>query len=465
MDKRVDVAIIGAGTAGLSAFSEVKKFTESVVLINHGQYGTTCARIGCMPSKVLIGIANDYHRRHIFKESGIFGSEKLKIDIKEVMRRVRELRDRFTGGVLKTIDRIGDKNIKGYATFVEPAVLDIDNKFKVISKKIIIAAGSEPVVPGSWERFGSKIITTDNFFEEETFPENIGIIGTGVIGLELGLALSKLGINVKAVNGVELMGGLTDPVVNDYALKIFKNDMDIHINEMASIDEINNRINIRLKSADISVDKIIAAMGRKPRIKGLGLEKLGIEFNSKGLPVYNPFTTRIKGMPIYLAGDINGERPLLHEAADEGHIAGYNAVHEKDTPFKRRTPLAITFSEPNIAAVGKRYSDLQKGEFITGEATFEKQGRSIIMSSNSGILRIYGEPSDGKILGAEMAAPRGEHLAHHISWAIQAGLTVFDMLSMPYYHPTVEEGLHTALRDLAKKVQGPKPETELVIFR
>lgn len=128
-------------------------------------------------------------------------------------------------------------------------------------------------------------------------------------------------------------------------------------------------------------------------------------------------------------------------------------------PGLRRTPLAITFSEPQIATVGRGYKELSNGRehFAIGAVSFEDQGRSRVMRQNKGMLRVYAEYGSGRFLGAEMVGPRAEHIGHLLAWAHQATLTVSQMLEMPFYHPVVEEGLRTALRDLALELQKPPP--------
>ena len=161
---------------------------------------------------------------------------------------------------------------------------------------------------------------------------------------------------------------------------------------------------------------------------------------------------QIEDFPIYLAGDVTGDYPLQHEAADEGRIAGYNAVHETQR-FKRKTPLAIVFSDPQIAFVGLSYEEIKEdASVVTGSFDFSKQQRALLMNKNKGMAKIYVQKSDGKLLGAQIAAPAGEHLAHHIAWAIERGLTVHDMLEFPFYHPTLEEGLFMMLLSCNKQL-------------
>jgi dihydrolipoamide dehydrogenase len=203
------------------------------------------------------------------------------------------------------------------------------------------------------------------------------------------------------------------------------------------------------------------AIGRKPNIRGVELEKVGVPLNEKGLPEVDPNTLKIHNIPVFVAGDANGYRAILHEASDEGRIAGYNAVRPDLRCFKRRTPLAITFMAPNIVIAGKHYREIEKEPHLIGETTFENQGRSRIKHKNRGIIRIYAEPGCGRLLGAEMIAPEGEYIGHLLAWAIQKEMTVFELVNMPFYHPTVLEGLRTAVRSLVSKVKGPVPTFDL----
>jgi dihydrolipoamide dehydrogenase len=159
---------------------------------------------------------------------------------------------------------------------------------------------------------------------------------------------------------------------------------------------------------------------------------------------------------VFIAGDANNERPLLPEAADHGKIAGDNAGRYPDVrPGLRRTPLAIAFTEPNIATLGATYRELcEPGmpKFAIGKVSFENQGRSRVMLQNKGMLRVYGEYGTCRFLGAEMIGPRAEHYAHLLAWACQSRLTVDQMLDMPFYHPVIEEGVRTALRDLGAEL-------------
>lgn len=206
-------------------------------------------------------------------------------------------------------------------------------------------------------------------------------------------------------------------------------------------------------------DFVLLAMGVTPNMAQLGLENLGIALNDRGLPVFNPVTMQIADLPVYIAGDMNGCRPIMHEALDEGFIAGRNAAGGTAGSFCRRTPLRMVFSDPQIAAVGKSLDDLEQADIVIGEADFSDQARAVIEGRNQGMLRLYVERRSARIMGAEMAIPDAEHMAHILALAVQQEMTVFEMLQMPFYHPTTEEGLRSALRQAAGDVaENAKPE-------
>jgi dihydrolipoamide dehydrogenase len=274
------------------------------------------------------------------------------------------------------------------------------------------------------------------------------------VGLEIAQALGRLDVEVFLFADGDTMGGLTDPeLVKVLREQLAKDVFYIHQN-VTDLKLAADGFHVSTNGSTHTVDGVLLALGRQPNIKNLGLEKLGVRLDNKGLPELNPNSLRIKGTDVYLAGDVSSISPLLHEAVDEGRIAGYNSVRQKDEEFERRTRLAITYSHPGCGVAGKSYAELKKEgiAFKTGEVSFEKQGRAMTQLEGAGRLHVYADPESGKILGTEMFAPAAEHLTHMLAWSIDSKCTVFDLLGKPFYHPTIEEGLRTALRRLAKQL-------------
>ena len=465
--RKVDVAIIGSGSAGLYALGKIRPSGKSFVLINGGELGTTCARVGCMPSKAVIQVAEDFHRRNIFNRYGVEGHEDMSLTIPEAMEYVQDLRDSFVERVLaNSTDKLPKENfIEGYARFVETELLEIDTGELIRAASIIIATGSRPLVPRAWDSFRDRIITTDEFFELEDLPQSLAVIGLGVVGLEIGQSLRRLGLDVTGIDQLEMIGGLSDPEVARTAIEVFGKEMPLWLGHAAEVTEVENgMLRVQAGEQSVEVERVFASMGRIPNLDKLGLADIGIELDAHGIPVFDPGTMRIGDTAIYIAGDATGERPLLHEAGDEGRIAGHNAISAEPMAFRRKTPLSITFCDPNIVVVGTRFADLDPASTVSGQVHMGPVGRAMIMARNRGLIRVYADKASGRLLGAEMACPKGENLGHLLAWCLQQEMKVGEILQMPFYHPVIEEALQAALYDLYGKVdvKNATPITELV---
>ncbi|MGR5064517.1 dihydrolipoyl dehydrogenase [Photobacterium sp. DNB22_13_2] len=466
----VDVAVIGGGTAGLGSYRAAKAHTDSVVMIEGGPYGTTCARVGCMPSKLLIAAAESVHQIEKAPAFGVHPQGEIVINGREVMDRVKRERDRFVGFVLEGVEEIPvEDKITGYAKFIDNNTLVVDGHTTINAKRIIIATGSRPAYPAVWNELGDRLIINDDVFDWDDLPKAVAVFGPGVIGLELGQSLKRLGVEVIMFGLGGQVGPLTDPAVMAYADKAFNEefylDADVRVESMKRIgDEVEIQYLDKQGALQvINVEYVLAATGRRPNVDKLNIENTTMTLDARGVPTADYYTMQTSVESIFVAGDASNQLPLLHEAADQGRIAGDNAGRFPDIRAgHRRTKISAVFSDPQIAMVGETYKEIttrlgQCGCFETGEVSFENQGRSRVMLRNKGILHVYGEQGTGRFLGAEMMGPNAEHLAHLLAWAHQNKMTVADMLDMPFYHPVIEEGVRTALRDLNAKLHlGPE---------
>jgi dihydrolipoamide dehydrogenase len=430
MKKQLDVIIIGTGTAAFSAASEVKKFTDSFIIISNGIYGTTCVRAGCMPSKAFIHGAQAYHARKCMAEWGIGNVEKLTIDIPALLAHVRSLRDHFLAFTLKTTEQYRPHIIEGDAWFLSHAEIRV-GKDIYTAKNIILATGSSPIVPDDCAGYAKHILTTDTLFDQENLPAAMGVMGLSVLGAEMAQAFAQLGIHVTAQHESELIGGLTDPEVSAYAVNYLSHEMDIRLHQTKCMQ----------------ADTLFVAQSRKANLEHMGLEECGIIKAGECISNYDPETMQVGDLPFFIAGDVKSGRSILNEAVHEGKIAGYNATHEKIKRFRRRTPLQIVHTDPVIAVAGKSWEELSSKKVIVGKATYKDQGCAKIMGKANGILHIYADKENHTLLGAEMFAPAGEHLAHQLAWLIARQITVEEALELPFYHPSLEEGIKTALNN------------------
>ena len=468
MDKReVDVAVIGAGTAGMVAYQRARRATDRIVLIEGDQYGTTCARVGCMPSKLLIAAAE---RAHQVRQADAFGvlPGDVRIDGPAVMARVREERDRFVAPVVRSMESLPQEHrLMGHARFVDSHRLVVGDHTEVTAGRIVIATGSRPNIPGILKEAKDRLVVNDDVFDWRDLPSSVAVFGPGVIGVELGQALSRLGVKVRMFGVSGGIGGIQDEKVREYALDTFREEFAISPKaDTRRVERIEEGVRISWseggKEHQQTFDYLLAATGRRPNIDHLDIQNAGIELDERGMPEFDPFTLRCGDSHIFIAGDVNNDRPLLHEAADEGRIAGDNAgAWPEVRTGRRKTPMAVVFTEPQIASVGLNIHQVDErcqGCFAVGEVSFEDQGRSKVIGKNRGLLRVYGEHGSGLFMGAQMFGPAAEHLAHLLAWCVQKRMTVSEMLEMPFYHPVIEEGLRTAIKDLSKKLRiGPEP--------
>jgi len=468
MDKReVDVAVIGAGTAGMVAYQRARRATDRIVLIEGDQYGTTCARVGCMPSKLLIAAAERAHQVRQAEAFGVLPGD-VRIDGPAVMARVREERDRFVAPVVRSMESLPEEHrLMGHARFVDSHRLVVGDHTEVTAGRIVIATGSRPNIPGILKEAKDRLVVNDDVFDWRDLPSSVAVFGPGVIGVELGQALSRLGVKVRMFGVSGGIGGIQDEKVREYALDTFREEFAISPKaDTRRVERIEEGVRISWSEGgeehQQTFDYLLAATGRRPNIDHLDIQNAGIDLDERGMPVFDPFTLRCGDSHIFIAGDVNNDRPLLHEAADEGRIAGDNAgAWPEVRTGRRKTPMAVVFTEPQIASVGLNIHQVDErcqGCFAVGEVSFEDQGRSKVIGKNRGLLRVYGEHGSGLFMGAQMFGPAAEHLAHLLAWCVQKRMTVSEMLEMPFYHPVIEEGLRTAIKDLSKKLRiGPEP--------
>ena len=456
----VDVAVIGAGSAGLAAYRAAHAHQKRVVLIEGGPYGTTCARVGCMPSKLLIAAAEAAHRLASAPAFGVHAGA-VRIDGVAVMQRVRAERDRFVSFVIEGVEQIpAADRLLGHARFTDAHTLQVDDHTTVTAGQIVIATGSRPQTLPQFAELGNRVVTSNEVFDWTDLPESIAVIGAGPIGIEIGQALQRLGVRVAVFGQDHALLGIKDPVVLTAATAALGKELELHLDSsITKAARAGDGVSLHWRdgggpeqSAQFAL--VLSATGRVANTDQLGLEATGLACDKRGVPHFDNHTMQCGASHIFIAGDASNDRPLLHEAVDAGRIAGNNAGRFPEVqPGLRRVPLAIAFTDPQVASVGTGLVALADGTAASGEVSFDDQGRSRVMLQNQGVLRVYGEHGSQRFCGAEMCGPSAEHLAHLMAWALQCQMTVPQMLEMPFYHPVVEEGLRTALRDLQKKLQ------------
>lgn len=448
-----DIIIIGAGTAGISAYKEAIKHTQNILIINDGPWDTTCARVGCMPSKVLISSANRMY--DIQHAQDVALAINAQVDTSNVMSHVRQLRDRFTAVTIRDVNSWPNEHkLSGKASFKNKNTIVVNNQ-EYQAKSFIIAIGSTPTFEQKWkDELADRLITSDQVFELETLPKSIAVIGSGVIAIELAQAMHRLGVNTTVFTRSRKIGSLTSPHLQALAQKTLSDELNLKFEVLPElVQKTENGVNIQFSENDeiknINVEYLLMATGRKSYLNTLHLANISKEFEDiKNLSV-DAKTKQLADLPIFITGDALTNTPLQHEAANEGRGAVYNCLNYPQIKnIKTLTPLGIVFSSPEMAISGQSYKQLknQNIDFITGFVSYEKQGRAIVLGKNKGAIEVYIDKKSRKILGAELFLDSAEHIAHLLSWIIHQGVTLDDVLNQAYYHPTLEEGLRTAFK-------------------
>lgn len=446
VDLTCDVAIVGAGTAGLAAEQRARRDGAKTILVDESFSGTTCTNVGCMPSKLLIAAGN---AAHAARSASVFGIEaKPQIDGRAVFERLRRKRDEFIASVQDSLDAVPDGvKHKGHARFVDRNRLAIGADVFVQSKATVIATGAKPLIPKFLDGLEERVLTNETLFELKDLPRSVGVIGAGPLGLELAQALARLGVTVTVFDEGDTVAGLDDHEIAAALCTILEKELALYLGVKLSARRDGDGIALSWSGKSdgkATFDHVLAAAGRPPRLDGLGLEATGLALDEHGAPKVDPHTMQCEKAPIFMAGDADHARPVLHEADAEGSIAGRNAAAFPDVrPAARMTPLSIMFTDPSMALVGARPD--KDADILSGTASFEDQGRARAFATNQGLAKVFADRR-GKLIAATILTPAGEHLAHLLAWAIQHGLSANDVLDLPFYHPSYEEGLKPALR-------------------
>jgi dihydrolipoamide dehydrogenase len=460
---QVDVAVIGAGTAGMHAFSTARRAGARAVMIDHGPLGTLCARAGCMPSKAVLHAAKRWSTlQSLLPEGSVQHLPAGHTTPQQLWQEALAIRDELVAGNVRQVHKLGCTDLlQASARFIAPDTLALSDGRRVQARAFVLATGSEAVKPEDLvAQLGNALITTDELFYLPELPRSVAVMGLGAIGLEMGVALSRLGVQVAAAGRAPVVAKISDPEVALAAARYFGAQLPMALGEaQISVRKEGDGVLMQAGALQHRAQYLLAALGRKPRLQGMEVEQAGVQLDDKGRPQMQAGTLRCAGSQVFVAGDTSGGRALMHEAGHEGTLATQQALKALgDSDWKnmterpRTTPMSIVFSDPDIAEVGVRFDQLPP-DALMGTVTGTGSGRSKLMHAPHHLLRLYAERSTGRLLGASLLCAGGEHVAHQLAWAIQRGETVDSMLELPYYHPTLEEMIDTALRAMRRDLR------------
>lgn len=454
-----DIIVIGSGPAGYVAAIRASQLGLKTACIekssknNKPQLGGTCLNIGCIPSKALLDSSHRYaDALNHFSDHGIKVS-KPKIDISQMMERKNKIVSQLTSGVAGLLKANKVSQITGSAKIIDSNNVEVTNEDNIEllkTKNIIIATGSMPIDIPVAELDNKNIVDSTGALEFKAVPKTLGIIGAGIIGLELGSVWSRLGSKVTILEAMDDFLPMADSKISDDVLKEF-NKQGLNINLGCKVtatksNEKNVTVNFTNNGnqSELTFDKLIVAVGRKPYTNNLLDESCGLSVDQNGFISVNDFCeTQIKN--IWAVGDVVRGPMLAHKASEEGimvaeRIAGNQVEMEYDL-----VPSVI-YTHPEVAWVGKNEKELNDAgvEFKTGSFPFAASGRALATGESTGFVKVIADKRTDTILGVHAFGPAAADIVQQGVVAMEFGASAEDLGLTIFSHPTVSEALHEA---------------------
>jgi dihydrolipoamide dehydrogenase len=444
----VDMLIVGGGPGGYIAAIRAAQLGRAVVLVERGGHrglGGACLQVGCIPSKALIEVAEAVHRIGSLAGAGV--APAAAIDLAQWQEWKSGMVSGLTTGVRTLLESAGVTIVSGELRFTRPtqAVIETDEGHArfVEFTDVIIATGSRPVTIAGLETDGDRVHDSTSALAMTTLPKRIVVIGGGYIGLELGTAYAKLGSSVTVV---EAQDRLLPTMDGTFARALAPNLRNLGITVMTgSLADDFDGSSLRVRRSDeqqerIGADAVIVAVGRRPNIDDLGLERLGLVAGRSGL--LEPDPDRRLARHVAAIGDITPGPALAHKASAEGVIAA-EALSGHKVAFEPAAIPAVVFTDPEIASAGLTTSQATEAGIAATAVTFPlaASGRAATMGSRTpqGFLQLVAERDSRVVLGVHIVGPHASELIGEGVLAIEMAATVDDLAATIHPHPTLSE--------------------------
>lgn len=460
-----DVVVIGSGPGGyVSAIRCAQLGMKTALVEKYDTLGGTCLNVGCIPSKALLDSSEHYHNaEHTFKEHGI-GLKDLKVDMKQMINRKREVVSQTCAG----IDFLMDKNKvdvhRGVGSFKDKNTVVVTpakgDKVELKTKNTIIATGSKPASFPFIQLDKKRVITSTEALELEEVPKHMIVVGGGVIGLELGSVYARLGAKVSVV---EYMNGIIptmDKALGKELQKNLKKELGFEFYLSHKVTEVKGddkkaylkAENKKGEVVELEADYALISVGRRPYTDGLGLENAGVKVDDRGrVEVDNSLQTNVSG--IYAIGDVVKGAMLAHKAEEEGVFVAEVLAGQKPHIDHNLIP-GVVYTWPEVAAVGKTEEELKEAKvaYKSGMFPFKASGRArASMDAKYGFVKVLADKETDEVLGVHMIGPRVADIIAEAVTAMEYRATAEDISRMCHAHPTFTEALKEAALDATGK--------------
>jgi len=442
-----DLGVIGGGAAGLTAAAGAARFGAKTILIEKsGKLGGDCLHYGCVPSKTLIRTAGLWAQVKRFRTFGLPEPSMPPVNLGDVMDRVRSVIETIQRH--DSLERFCDLGVAvrlGGCRFADDHTVILDNE-RITARSWIIATGSSPVMPSLEGLSSVPYLTNETVFAQRDLPARLTVLGGGPVGLEIAQAFARLGSHVSVVEFMDQILGTEDAdmaaIIRD---RMQAEGVEIHTGTRAVHVAANGTtINLTVAPASggepavISGNALFVAVGRKPNLDGLDLDKAGIEIGPRGIPVDGRMKTNVKH--IYACGDVNGLIPFTHAAGYQAGIALTNAVLRLPRYGDLRKIGWCIYTDPEIASIGLNEKRARKEgvDYRVLEEPFSGNDRAITEGETSGKIKILVDPR-GKLLGCQIVGARAGEIIHEWVLAVSGGLGLSKMAEAVHLYPTLSE--------------------------
>ncbi|MFH4354564.1 MAG: dihydrolipoyl dehydrogenase [Neisseriaceae bacterium] len=461
-----DVVVIGAGPGGYIAAIRAAQLGFKVACVDAGRnktndkpaLGGTCLNVGCIPSKALLQSSEEFHKLH--HQLAVHGIkvEKVHLDVPQMIHRKDAIVNKLTSGIGFLFKKNKVTNFHGVASFLgreegyyRIQILESGNSLEVRGKEVILATGSKPRSLPGVPFDNHNILDNVGALNLEAVPKKLGMIGAGIIGLELGSVWARLGAEVTILEAADTFLPMVDQQIAKEALKILTKQEKLNIRLGTRIDEVTttkSQVNVTYQVGTDKVvdnfDKLVVAIGRIPNTDQLNLEVIGVKTDSRGfIEVDENCHTDVEG--VWAIGDVVRGPMLAHKASEEGVAVAERIAGQKPHINLSIMP-SILYTTPEIAWVGQTEEELKQAgiKYKRGVSNFASNGRALAMEAGQGLIKVLADATTDRILGVHMMGPMVSELISEAVLSLEFSAASEDISRTIHAHPTLSEALHEA---------------------
>ncbi|MCB2147465.1 MAG: dihydrolipoyl dehydrogenase [Deltaproteobacteria bacterium] len=457
-----DLVIIGSGPGGyVAAVRAAQLGMKTAVVEKASRLGGVCLNVGCIPSKALLDSSEYYHlAKDRFAEYGI-KTGKVSLDLPAMLARKDKVVEELTENVRKLLEGNNIEIIHGAASVPAQGTVEVDTGKKKMTtlsaKNILLATGSEPIAVKGLEFDGKYIVSSTEALSFDTVPKHLGIVGGGYIGLELGSVWSRLGSTVTVIEMLPKIATTLDGQVGRTLDRILKRQgLEFRLKtKVAEATVAGKKVKAVLESGgkteEMSFDRLLVSIGRRPLTRGLGIEALGIDTDPQTGQILVDETYRTSVDGIYAIGDLVPGPMLAHKASAEG-TAAVECMAGRAGEVNYDTIPAVVYTWPEVASVGLTEEQVREKEipYCVGSFPFSGAGRARCMGETDGFVKLISHGKTDRILGVHIIGPRAADMIAECVLALEFGASSEDIARTIHGHPTFAEALQEAAMNVRK---------------